>query len=216
MRAFQMNQLSKKIQSHPPLSAEQKKVDCSKDCLEIADEYWKIGSAQLQLFLQASNPPIKISEDMNHAIVALKIARGLYQKNKANDQAQKVQALLEAVAEKFLSIGRKLIEPQLKASTQKELSSIEIEKGIAALTYAAEVYEIIGSWGDAVFAWSMIKAVPTDQTILAEAAKRMQACEDKLSSNTGKKDGSKLSFFPYPPVASSAPQPVRQSELDRL
>jgi hypothetical protein len=186
MRAFRLNQVNKKNQSYPTLPAEQKKVDCSKDYLEIADEYWKIGSAQLQLFLQASNPPIKISEDMNHAIVALKIARGLYQKNKANDQAQKVQALLEAVAEKFLSIGRKLIEPQLKTSTQKELSSVKIEKGIAALTYAAE------------------------------AAKRMQACEDKLSSNTAKKSGSQCSFFPYPPATSSAPMPVRQSELDKL
>lgn len=209
MRACRLNKSKKEKQVEAELPGETKhvdcaesSVDCTEDCLQIAGAYWKIGKSQLDLFLKNKNPPVQLSEDMNHAITALKIAKELYQENGKKDKANEIQELLEKVAEKFLSIGRKFIEPHLNKPKHTSLAVFQaIEKGITALTYAAEVYEIIGSMEDAIFAWDMIKAAPTDGDIQQKAVERIQKCESKLPA---KKTGPGVNFFPHPPSSKAA------------
>lgn len=87
---------------------------------------------------------------------------------------------LSTKAEDYISIGKKVIEPLLKDPTVAIVVTNDLKMALFAFKEAAEAYEKIKAWDDAVFAWSMIEAVPVDPKMKWGAPGRIEICKRNL------------------------------------
>ncbi len=93
------------------------------------------------------------------------------------------------MAEDYITIAKKIIEPLLRNPSQVIAVTEDLQMALFALKEAAEIYEDIKMWGEAIFAWSMIKAVPVDSSMQWDAPNRINLCQRHLQSQ----------LMPHPP-----------------
>ncbi|GEM_PF-5760970 len=97
---------------------------------------------------------------------------------------------LLTMAEEYISIGKKTIEPLLKDPTATIVVTDDLKMALFALKEAAEIYEKIKFWSEAIFAWSMLKAVPVDPTMQLDAPNRIELCQRRIEEQ----------LIPHPPA----------------
>lgn len=82
-------------------------------------------------------------------------------------------------AEAYLHVGKKVLEPLLKDPARAFAFTPDVAMALVALKKAAEIYEKHAAWDDAIFAWSMIKAVPIDPETGWNAHEQIERCQEK-------------------------------------
>lgn len=98
-------------------------------------------------------------------------------------------AELSKLAEECIAIAKKVIEPMIKNPAAPIVVTEDLTMALRALKNAAEMYEEIGAWNEAIFAWSMLKDVPVDSTLQHNASERINLCQRHIQGQ----------LIPHPP-----------------
>lgn len=108
------------------------------------------------------------------------------------DQTQMLPAAAELSikAEKYIASAKMTIEPLLKDPAVTIGVTEDLKKALSDLKEAAEIYEKINSWNDAIFAWSMIQAVPVAPEFQWNASEKIQQCQRHIQPQ----------LIPHPPA----------------
>ena len=97
-------------------------------------------------------------------------------------QALPAAAELLKLAEESITIAKSVIEPLLKNPAVPVEVTEDLIMALRALKNAAETYEEIEAWNDAVFAWSMIEAVPVNSEKKWNASEKIQLCQRHIQA----------------------------------